>query len=376
MALLAADLESAKGLAVAGRWWILPAVVATAGLALVAPRWPVRAGVGVGVVLVVWSALMRLIGAEVLPVLGPLLATEVAALMAVIVVVVRRADPGTAAAVAGLLLAGCVAAQLLRPRFPSDHESSLLWDLLLPTAVLLGLSVGAGRYLRARDREQEGAMRAAVASAQQRERVSLARELHDVVAHHVGVMVVQAQAAQTVAGTDPGAAARVLPMIEGAGADALAAMRRLVAALRYPEGDGGEGIAAPIQTTDLGADLRTVTAGGRTPVRLTVELAEPVPPEVATSVLRLVQESVTNAWRHAAGAAEIVVSVTTGDGTVRVRVDDDGAAAGASPGRPGGYGLVGMRERVALLGGWFTAGPAPGGGWQVAADVPLRESGR
>ncbi|MDP9794254.1 signal transduction histidine kinase [Catenuloplanes nepalensis] len=96
-------------------------------------------------------------------------------------------------------------------------------------------------------------------------------------------------------------------------------------------------------------------------------------------MLRLVQESVTNARRHAAGAREIAATVRTDAGTVRIEVRDDGPGAAANGGRPaagtggraGGFGLVGMRERVHLLGGRFTAGPATGGGWRVTAELPL-----
>jgi signal transduction histidine kinase len=136
------------------------------------------------------------------------------------------------------------------------------------------------------------------------------------------------------------------------------------------------GCPAPLtHTADLVADLRAVTAvppGGGTPVRLVVELAEPVPAEIATSVLRLVQESMTNARRHATDAREIMVSVRASDGSVRVEVLDDGRVPGGPRSMGGGYGLVGMRERVQLLGGQFSAGRAVHGGWQVAAEVPLR----
>jgi signal transduction histidine kinase len=383
LALLGADLETSRGFLVPGRWWILPGVFLIGGFALLAPRWPVRAALGCAAVLVVWSVALRVVGAEVVPTLGPLLATEVAAVLAVVVVVVRRCAAGAAAGLVGIVLGACVAAQPLRVRFQSSPTATgpnLLWDVLAPATLLLTLSVAAGLYLRARDRELDRAMRAAVAAAQQRERVSLARELHDVVAHHVGVMVVQAQAARAVAGMDPGAAARALPMIEGSGTDALTAMRRLVTVLREPDGD-----ATPMRTTDLAADLRALIAppaGGTAPVRLAVDLAEPVPAEVATSVLRLVQESVTNARRHGAVSKEITVSVTTVSGSARIRVHNDGGAAPSRPSGSGarpsgsGYGLVGMRERVQLLGGRFSAGPVGGGGWQVAAEVPLRESGR
>jgi signal transduction histidine kinase len=155
-------------------------------------------------------------------------------------------------------------------------------------------------------------------------------------------------------------------------------MRRMVAALRDSDADGVDGGAPPGATTNLTADLHAVTATpvGGTPVRLAVELAEPVPAEVATSVLRLVQESVTNARRHAAGAQEIDVLVRAGGGMAQVLVRDDGRPGREPKTYGGGYGLVGMRERVQLLGGRFSAGRVPTGGWQVAADVPLRDVGR
>jgi signal transduction histidine kinase len=372
--LLLLDLESADGLTQVRQWWALPGVLALCTLALVAPRWPVRAGVAAAVVLLAWSVVLRLLDAEIVPALGPLLGAEVAALMAIILVVVRLAPRGTSAGILGLLLAACGAAYALRV-WEQDPESDWLWELWLPAVFLVGASVAAGWYLRGRDREQARATRAAVTAAQQRERVSLARELHDVVAHHIGGMVVQAQAAQAVAGTDPGAAARVMPAIEGAGTDALSAMRRMVAALRDTDLDGPGSGAPPAATADLTADLRAVTAtpAGGTPVRLAVELAEPVPAEVATSVLRLVQESVTNARRHAAGAAEIEVTVRAGGGMAQVVVRDDGRPGREPKTYGGGYGLVGMRERVQLLGGRFTAGRLPAGGWQVTADVPLHD---
>ncbi|WP_426503538.1 sensor histidine kinase [Dactylosporangium sp. McL0621] len=373
--LSAGDLETARGLSFAHQWWALPGAIMISALAVAAPRRPVASGVGVFAVLLVWSAVLRLLGAETVPALGPLLAAEVAALMATVVVVVRQVPRGTAAGLVGLLLAGCIAAQVLRPRHPVA-SGGVVADVLLPGAVLLSLAVVAGWYLRGRDSEQARVTQAAVVAAQQRERVGLARELHDVVAHYIGGMVVQAQAAQAVAGTDPGAAARVLPAIEGAGTEALSVMRRMVAALRDGDADGGEHGAPLTLTTNLTADLHavTVTPAGGTPVRLAVELAEPVPVEIATSVLRLVQESVTNARRHAAGANEIAVMVRTGKGLAQVLVRDDGRPTGKPKTYGGGYGLLGMRERVQLLGGRFSAGASPSGGWQVTADVPLRDS--
>ncbi|BCJ65755.1 sensor histidine kinase [Polymorphospora rubra] len=365
MLALALDGAAASGLTHYDQRWELPSSLAVCGLALLASRWPAIAGVGVAVVLLVWSVVLRLASVAVLSVAGGLLGAEVAAVLAVIVAVVRRSSRSTATGIVGLLLLGCLAVRVLRPDHP-DSPQDLGWNAILPV-----LAVLAGWYLRARDAEHSREMRAVVVAAQLRERVALARELHDVVAHHIGGMVVQAQAAQAVAVPDPGAPARVLPVIERAGTDALSAMQRMVVMLR----DTGEGGGEPATlTTDLVADLHGLTAdaGGGTPVRLTVELAEPVPAEVATTVLRLVQESVTNARRYATGAHEITTTVRAGGGTVRVQVRDDGRHTD-QPKRSGGggYGLVGMRERVQLLGGRFEAGRLPGEGWQVLADVPL-----
>jgi hypothetical protein len=188
--------------------------------------------------------LRKAVSAQVLAALGSLLATEVGALAVVVVWVIRRTRVVVAAGVVAFPVAGGAAAGALRtspPLSSGGPRPDLLWDAVLPAAVVLGLSIAAGWYLRGRDADQARASRDAIAAARQRERVSLARELHDVVAHHVGVMVVQAQAAQAVAGIRPETAAQVLPTIETAGTDALAAMRRLVATLR-DSGPGGDGV--------------------------------------------------------------------------------------------------------------------------------------
>ncbi|KUL25318.1 sensor histidine kinase [Actinoplanes awajinensis] len=275
--------------------------------------------------------------------------------------VVRAAPARTATAVVILLNAAEGAAVALRGWRPAPS----LWDVA-GILIFSVTPVALGLFLRSRSAAAARASRAAVAAARRQERVELARELHDVVAHHIGGIVVQAQAAQVVPGT--AAPDRLLPLAERAGTDALAAMRQLVTVLHDGEPGG-----APAPTMDLNADLRAVAtaAPGGSPVRLTIEETEPIPAAVGTSVLRLVQESVTNARRHAAGAREIAVTVRAADGLVRVTVRDDGRP-GAQPQRyGGGFGLVGMRERVQLLGGRFTAGREPDGGWQVTADLPL-----
>ncbi|NUS63681.1 MAG: histidine kinase, partial [Saccharothrix sp.] len=229
-------------------------------------------------------------------------------------------------------------------------------------AVLLALSLGTGLYFRARDRERSTAVRAEVAAAQHAERMALARELHDVIAHYVTGMVVHAQAAQAV----PAAAQEALPIIVRSGNEALTEMRRLVGTLRGTEAD------APTASSDLADDVRGVVERSGQPVQLHVELPVSVPPSLGRSVLRLVQESLTNARKHAEGVSSVDVSVSVSDGVVHVLVADDGRARKAAPvGGSGGYGLVGMRERVELLGGRFSAGARAGGGWEVRAALPV-----
>jgi signal transduction histidine kinase len=251
-----------------------------------------------------------------------------------------------------------------------------LQDLSIGFVFLLFIAVATGWYFRARDRERNQTVRAAVTSAQQGERMALARELHDVVAHHVTGIVVQAQAALMVAGKNPEVALPALERIERSGTAALTAMRTLVGSLR-------EGTAAWVAgadttgdaTTDLVADLQAVVeefAGA--PIKLDLDLPADLPHEMGRSVLRLVQESVTNVGKHAPDASAVHVRVASSEDKLHIRISDDGRKRPVNPvGGSGGYGLVGMRERVELLGGRFEAGPSGYVGWNVEAWLPLRK---
>jgi signal transduction histidine kinase len=223
--------------------------------------------------------------------------------------------------------------------------------------------VAAGWYLRvldARQLEQAQAVR-------HQERLAIARELHDVVAHHVTGIVVQAQAAQLVADKQPDAAQRALERIARAGGEALAAMRAMVGALR-DESTGDE----LVPTASIN-DLRTMaelSASERDelPVRLAIdEQSAALPEPVIASVHRIAREAVTNARRHSIGATNIDIDVRCEDGFVHLRVTNDGGLASRSP---GGFGIRGMAERAAAMGGDFDAGPLPNGGWRVVADLP------
>jgi signal transduction histidine kinase len=224
--------------------------------------------------------------------------------------------------------------------------------------------VGAGWYLRGLDARQ----RAQERNVRQQERLNLARELHDVVAHHVTGIVVQAQAAQLVAERQPDAAQRALDRIEQSGVEALSAMRSIVGALRDESADAG---LQPSATLDDLRAMETSSPGDRSQlaVRLTIdERAESLPGPVIASVHRIAREAVTNARRHAVGASNIEIAVRCDNGVVHLEVVNDGGPASRSP---GGFGLRGMAERAAAMGGVFDAGPLPQGGWRVAAELPV-----
>jgi signal transduction histidine kinase len=196
------------------------------------------------------------------------------------------------------------------------------------------------------------------------ERERLARELHDTVAHHVSAMVIRAQAGRVIAGADPAAAVEALEGVEEEGARTLEEMRAMVATLR-DSGAGAE-LAPAAGVADLRRLLRAPAARLRVDLGLDGDLAG-LPPAVDAAVYRIVQESVTNAMRHAVDATEVTVQVTGEPERVRVTVRDNGARAGR--GRDG-YGLAGLRERAALLGGELSAGPCTDQGWQVEAELP------
>jgi len=214
------------------------------------------------------------------------------------------------------------------------------------------------------ERERETEARAAVAE----ERARIAREMHDVVAHSLSVMVVQAEAAEAMIDTDPQRARRPLSAVQQTGRSALGELRRMLGVLREMA-EEGPALAPQPGLAGLDALVEQVREAGL-PVTLRVEgEPRPLPPGIDLSAYRIVQEGLTNALKHAGPArAEVVLSY--GDDELALRVSDDGR--GHDPDTDGaGHGLVGMRERVALYGGTLDAGPAPGGGYALAARLPL-----
>jgi len=218
-----------------------------------------------------------------------------------------------------------------------------------------------------RDRDAQARIAAAA------ERARIARELHDVIAHNVSVMVVQADGASYALGTDPARAREALAAISATGRQALAEMRRLLGVLRREE-DGASSERAPQPGIGELGELLDQARNAGLPVSFTVEGdAQPLPGGVALAAYRIVQESLTNTRKHAGPVTSASVLLRYSPDAVLLTVSDDGAGdlgGTAQPGAPG-HGLTGMRERVAVYGGSVTAGPRPGGGFEVVATLPL-----
>ncbi len=310
------------------------------------------------------------------PMPGGVPGTQIVAGMGLVVTLVRSAGLSKALSrIAGL--SGVVAvASIVNTKRPSDRLLTDPDDIAgygIAALLLLGISVAIGLALRSRDSERTQVVQSAITDAQTSERMALARELHDVVAHHVTGIVVQAQAARMMGEKNPQVAVEAMGRIEDAGVEALAAMRRLVRSMRG-DAPAGSSEFSEQATTDLAADLRTLIERSNHGVQTSMKLELPsnVPHEVGRSALRLVQESLTNVGKHASGATETLVIAEVIGRELHVQVTDDGREREHRPaGGSGGYGLIGMRERVALLHGRLSAGRAPGGGWRVEAWLPL-----
>jgi signal transduction histidine kinase len=309
----------------------------------------------------------------------------------------RRAGAAALAFAAAMVGYGVIA----EARYPSPFEDSLQIWVLTYVQFAAAFVLGDLQQRRLVDMAKLEALNAQLASEQElrsrwavaAERGRIARELHDVVAHSVSVMVVQAGAARRSVATSPDQATAALGQIESTGRQALAEMRRLLGLLRDGEGDGDGADLAPQPSLARLGSLAAAAREAGLPVEVTVEGdPRPLPAGVDLSAYRIVQEALTNTLKHA-GPARAEVRVCYGREALEVQVVDDGlggrgaarAAGGlvvvrlgpeGVPQLPGrrngdGHGLIGMRERVALFGGTLEACPRPGGGYRVAARLPL-----
>ncbi|RCG31065.1 sensor histidine kinase [Sphaerisporangium album] len=228
------------------------------------------------------------------------------------------------------------------------------------------------RYLesleeRASRAEHERDQQARIATAAERARI--ARELHDVVAHNVSVMIVQADGAGYTLDTDPEKARHAVQTISSTGRQALAEMRRLVGVLRQDDAQVEDYAPQPgvAELDELVAQLRR----SGLPVEFTVRgTCRDLPEGEQLVIYRIVQEALTNALKHGGPGARATVEMEYGAREVLLRVTDDGRGA-AAPASADGHGLIGMRERVAMYDGSVHASPRPGGGFQVAVRLPV-----
>jgi len=227
-----------------------------------------------------------------------------------------------------------------------------------------------GNSIRQAQAQAELLRAQAAAQTVMAERLRIARELHDIVAHSIGIIAIQAGAGRRVFDARPDEARDALAAIEATSRETLSGLRRMVTGLRRAEPEPGPG-QAPLDPAPGLADIdrlaaTTLDAG----VQVDVDWhgsREPLPADIDLSAFRIIQEAVTNVVRHA-GTGQCQVCIGQQDGQLSIDVTDSGRGGSAAG---TGYGITGMRERATLLGGDFPAGPRPGGGFRVTARLPL-----
>lgn len=286
------------------------------------------------------------------------------------------------------LLGGLSAAPLAQVRWPMEDAGAggkifftIVMSATFALAWVLGDSIRTRRAYFAQleeratrlEKEREAQAKVAVAA----ERARIARELHDVVAHNVSVMVVQADGAAYVLDAAPDQAKQALETISTTGRQALAEMRRLLGVLRTGDArESGEYVPQPDvrQIEDLVEQVR----GAGLTVDFKIEgTPRPLPSGVELTAYRIVQEALTNTRKHGGPEVGASVRLVYFDDGLGLLVEDDGRGAahemyedGGADGR--GHGLIGMRERVGMVGGTLDAGPRPGGGFRISALLPLK----
>jgi signal transduction histidine kinase len=266
----------------------------------------------------------------------------------------------------GTLLAGAMTFGLFMSDLLAD-PAGIYADGVVFYALLVGLPWVAGRAIRrwrlSETKVEQEKARAATAIADERARI--ARELHDVVAHSISVIVLQARGGRRVLQSEPADAREAFAMIERTGHQALEEMRRLLGMLR--RSDEELALAPQPSLQELGRLVEQVRSAGL-PVQLTIEgEARELPAGVELSAYRIVQEALTNALRHAGPArARVVIRYQPDD--LELEIADDGP--GTDGGSAAGYGLIGMRERVSVYGGELQAGRRPEGGYALRVRLP------
>ncbi|GGO55017.1 two-component sensor histidine kinase [Streptomyces daqingensis] len=294
-------------------------------------------------------------------------------------------------------LGGAVAAPTIATlRWPDENQTlagAILGDIFLTVTFVLAWVLGdslrtrRAYYAQLEERatrlEKEREAQTQIAAAAERARI--ARELHDVVAHNVSVMVVQADGAAYVLDSAPEQAKQALSTISGTGRQALAEMRRLLGVLRTGEsgpdgasGREGAGEYGPQPGVDQLSELIEQVRGAGLAVSFTIEgTPRPLPSSIELTAYRVVQEALTNSRKHGGPDVGATVRLRYGTDELSLLAEDDGRGAEREMYEEGGtdglgHGLIGMRERVGMVGGSLETGPRPGGGFRICAVLPLK----
>ncbi|SCK45208.1 Signal transduction histidine kinase [Streptomyces sp. WMMB 714] len=294
-------------------------------------------------------------------------------------------------------LGGAVAAPTIATlRWPEENQTlagTILGDIFLTVTFVLAWVLGdslrtrRAYYAQLEERatrlEKEREAQTQIAAAAERARI--ARELHDVVAHNVSVMVVQADGAAYVLDSAPDQAKQALSTISGTGRQALAEMRRLLGVLRTGEsgpdgasGREGAGEYGPQPGVDQLSELIEQVRGAGLAVSFTIEgTPRPLPSSIELTAYRVVQEALTNSRKHGGPDVGATVRLSYGADELSLLAEDDGRGAEREMYEEGGtdglgHGLIGMRERVGMVGGSLETGPRPGGGFRICAVLPLK----
>ena len=377
----------------AGRWVsdVLLTLLALVTTLPALPRDSTRMHAAEVVVLIISVAPLLVRRIWPLPVFGWILLTAIAAglwsrsaidgpaLLIALYTVASRRPRKDALVCAGLLEVVAVTALLL-------YAHSKWWFDAIFVSGMVAAALGLGLYFAARraylaelhDRaerlERERDQQAALAAAAERARI--AREMHDVVAHHLTVMTTLAEAAVAVSASSPEKATDVMRSVAVTGRRALADTRRLLGVLRERGGqDGAEALQPVPDLSQLDALIEQVRSTGLDTALELHGQAPDVPAGLQLAVYRLVQEALTNTLKHGGAGARASVRLSFEPGELRVDVNDDGAGSAASAATGVGGGLPGMRERVHAYGGHVQAGPRQPAGWAVSARLPLDNGG-
>ena len=330
-----------------------------------------------------WIAILLAAVHAALPFIGvPLRSAALAVLVVTYTAAVRLAIRPATAALWLLWAPALVLSAAVGPPYRGDSALSTVYYVAFSAlsalvSFLIGRTVATRRaYVAAledRARTAETSQRALTDQAVAEERRRIARELHDVVAHHVSVMGVLATGSRRMLARDPAAADEALATIEETGRTALREMRRLLTVLRADAEPAGELAPQPGLAGVEGLMEQMREAG--LPASLKVEgIAGPLDSGVALTVYRIVQEALTNALKHA-GAAAVEVRLLFAPHELIVEICDTGRGPQLGSGAVG-HGLLGMRERVMLYGGTLRTGPRPGGGYRVYAKIPVDSAER